>query len=99
MDFNMDTNTIIWGIGFPLLLFFVALGAGTAFAMTSSESIGFLVAKACFAAATFDVVAVAVYWTLATRQSLPWNIAVPTIAALIAFPSVQISQRMPYGLF
>ena len=88
----MDTNTIIWGIGFPLLLFFVALGAGTAFAMTSSDSIGFWVAKACFAAAAFDVVAVAVYWAAATQQKGSLSIAIPTIAALIVVPGLVLSQ-------
>lgn len=87
----MDTNTIIWGVGFPLLLFFVALGAGTAFAMTSSESVGFLVAKACFAAAAFDVVAVAVYWAIATQQKGLWGVVIPTVSALVVVPGLVLS--------
>jgi hypothetical protein len=84
----MDATTIILGIGFPLLLFFVAVGAGTAFSMTSSDSVGFLVAKACFSTAAFDVVAMAVYWAVAIQRKASWSVAIPTVAALIAVPSL-----------
>jgi hypothetical protein len=88
----MDTTTVVWGISFPTLLFFVALGAGTAFAMNpSSDPIGFLVAKICFAAATFVVVAVAIYWVRVTRQPIPWNLVIPTIAAIVAVPTLILS--------
>jgi hypothetical protein len=84
-------NTVVWGIGFPLLLFFVALGAGTAFAMTSSESAGFWVAKVCFSAAAFDVVAMTIYWVAASRQPMPWNLILPTIAAIVVVPGLVLS--------
>ncbi len=88
---TMDSTVVVWGISFPLLLFFVALGAGTAFAMTSSDSIGFWVAKACFAAAAFDVIAITVYWAVAMEQKAPWRIAVPTLAALVVVPALVLS--------
>lgn len=81
-------ETVLWAIGLPLLLFFVALGVGTGFAMTDSESAGFLFAKLCFIAATIDVIGFAVYWAVGSRQGLPWNFIVPTVAALIAVPSL-----------
>jgi hypothetical protein len=87
----MDTNTVVWGFGFPLLLALVGLGIGLAFAMTDSESTGFLVAKACFSVAAFVVVAIAIYWALATSQPMPWNIIIPTIAAVIAVPILVLS--------
>jgi hypothetical protein len=87
----MDTTTVIWVIGFPLLLFFLAIGVATAFAMTSSDSAGFCVAKICFSAAAFDVVAMAVYWAVATQQRAMWNVVIPTVAALIAVPSLVIA--------
>jgi len=87
----MDRNTVIWGISFPLLLFFIAVGIGTAFAMTSSDSAGFMVAKACFVAAAFDVVAVAIYWVLATQQNTAWSVFIPIVAALIVVPGVILS--------
>jgi hypothetical protein len=86
----MDTNLVLWAIGFPLLLFFVALGFGSVFAVTSSDSVGFWVAKACFAAASFVLIAMAVYCVLATRQRMPWNIIVPLIAAIFAAPGLVV---------
>lgn len=94
----MDTTTVVWGIGFPLLLFFIGLGAGTAFAMTSSDSIGFLVAKACFAAATLDCVVVAIYWVISTQQPMPWNVVIPTIAAIIVVPALVLSLQWLSGV-
>ena len=87
----MDTTTVIWVISFPLLLFFVAVGVGTAFAMTSSDSVGFWVAKACFSAAAFDIVAATIYWAVATQQKASWDIMIPTAAALIAVPSLVLA--------
>jgi hypothetical protein len=72
-------------------LAFVTAGASIGFAMTNSESAGFLVAKACFAAAAFDVVAFAIYWVVATRQQMPWNVAIPTILAVITVPVLVLS--------
>jgi hypothetical protein len=94
----MDATTIIWTVAFPLLLFFVAVGVGVAFAMTNSESIGFFVAKACFAAAAFDVVAFAIYWTVASRLSLTASVALPTIAAVIAVPCLVLSIHWLNGI-
>ncbi len=86
----MDTNTVLWGIGFPLLLFFLALAIGTIFAMTSSESVGFLVAKISTVLAAIDLIAMAVFWALATRQTLPWNVVVPGLAAIVAIPGLVV---------
>jgi hypothetical protein len=87
----MDIPTVFWAIGFPLLLFLVGTGTGVGFAVTSSDSIGFMVAKACFVAAAFDVVGFGIYWAVATRQVLPWNVAVPAITAVIAIPALVLS--------
>lgn len=84
----MDTNIVIWGLAFPLLLFFLAIAFGTGFAMTSSESIGFVVAKIAFIFAAIDFVGVSVYWAIATRKPMPWNAIIPTFAALIAVPAL-----------
>jgi hypothetical protein len=87
----MDATTAVWTIGFPLLLALVAIAVGVGFAMTSSDSPGFIVAKACFAAAAFDVVAFAVYWVVATHQPMPWNVAIPTVLAIIVVPALVLS--------
>jgi hypothetical protein len=87
----MDTNTVIWGFGFPLLLALVVLGISLAFSMTDSESTGFLIAKASFAVAAFDCVAMPIYWVLATRQPTPWNVVIPTIVAAIIVPALVLS--------
>jgi hypothetical protein len=87
----MDPITAVLGIGFPVLLALVTAGASIGFAMTSSESAGFLVAKACFAVAAFDLVAFAIYWVIATRQPMPWNIVIPTILAVVAIPALVLS--------
>lgn len=60
-------------------------------ALRAFESTGFLVAKACFAVSAFDLVAIAIYWTLATDQRMPWNVAIPTIAAIISVPLLVLS--------
>lgn len=86
----MDPITDVLGIGLPALLALAGAGASIGYAMTSSESSGFLVAKVCFALAAFDVVAFAIYWVVATRQNLPWNLVVPTIAAVLAVPVLVI---------
>jgi hypothetical protein len=87
----MDATTAVWTIAFPLLLALVAIAVATGFAMTSSDSPGFWVAKACFVTAAFDVVAFAIYWVISTRQELPWNIAIPTIGAIVAVPALVLS--------
>jgi hypothetical protein len=87
----MDPITAVLGIGLPTLLALVTAGASIGFAMTSSESAGFLVAKACFAVAALDVVAFSVYWVVATRQQMPWNIAIPTILAAITIPALVLA--------
>jgi hypothetical protein len=87
----MDPITAVLGIGLPVLLALVTAGTGIGFAMTSSEAVGFLVAKACFAAAAFDVFAFAVYWVVVTRQQTPWNIGIPTILAVIAVTTLVLS--------
>jgi hypothetical protein len=87
----LDTNTVVWAIAFPLFLFFLAIGVGTVFAMTSSDSAGFFVAKAALAAAAFVAIAVAIYWVIATRQNVPWNIVIPTITAVIVVPGLVLA--------
>jgi hypothetical protein len=84
-------NTIVWAFGFPLLLALVGLGIGLAFAMTDSESLGFVIAKVCFSAAAFDVVAVAIYWAITTSQPTPWNALVPTTTAVVVVPVLVLS--------
>jgi hypothetical protein len=87
----MDATTIVWTIGFLLLLAFASVAVGTGFAMTSSDSPGFWIAKACFAGAAVVAVAFAVYWVVATRQPLPWNVSIPTVIALITVPSLVLA--------
>jgi hypothetical protein len=89
----MDTNLILWAIGFPVLLALLALGVGVGFAMTSSESTGFLVARICFCLAAFDVVAMAIYWALAGDRSLLQSIVIPAVVAIVAIPGLVIALR------
>jgi hypothetical protein len=89
--FSMDPVSAILGIGLPLLLALATAGVSIGFAMTSSDSVGFLIAKACFAVAALDVVAFAIYWAVATRQQLPLNIVIPALIAAIAVPVLVIS--------
>jgi hypothetical protein len=90
-DFGVDTNWVIWAFGFPILLCLLGAASGTVFAMTDSDSAGFIIVKTCLIFAAFDVVAMSIYWALATRQGLPWNLVVPGIAALIAVPLLVLS--------
>jgi hypothetical protein len=87
----MDATTVVWTIGFPLFLAFLGTAAATGFAMTNSESIGFVVAKACFILAAFDLVGFSIYWVVATKQQIPWNLILPTCAAVIAIPTLVLS--------
>jgi hypothetical protein len=87
----MDVKTVIWAICFPLLLFFIAVGVGVAFAITNSDSIGFLVAKVCFTAAAFVFIAATIYWVMSIRESVALKVAVPTIVAVIAVPALVLS--------
>lgn len=91
-------DTIIWAFGFPLFLFFIAIGMGTGFAMNSADSIGYLVTKTCFVAAALIAVTLVVYWVVSSRQALPWNVAIPALTGLIAVPSLVVGLQWMQGV-
>lgn len=90
-------DTIIWAFGFPVLLACITLGVGTGFAVNSPDSMGFLVAKTCFVAATFVAVALIVYWVVVSRQAFPLNITLPALMALIAVPALVVGLQWMQG--
>lgn len=85
---GMDTPAIFWAIGFPLWLFFIALGVGTVFAMSDSESIGFLVSKLCFIGAAATFIGFSVYWIVTARLALSLAIVLAALIGIVSIPSL-----------
>ena len=88
---HMDASTIFLSIGFPLFLFFIALGAGTVVAMSNSESAGFILARGCFILSAVTLISFSSYWIYVKRLTFETTTILSAGIGLLAVPGLSLS--------